>query len=103
MGFFDKLKRGLKKTNEATFGKIKKILRFGKLDEDTLEEIEEILIMGDVGVACSEKIINNLHERKKEFDSPEKALKAIMTDMLGGDISLNTPPQGPFVISVVGV
>ncbi|HPF17497.1 MAG TPA: signal recognition particle-docking protein FtsY [Thermotogota bacterium] len=103
MGFFDKLKKGLKKTNEATFGKIKKILRFGKLDENTLEEIEEILIMGDVGVECSEKIIESLEERKKEFDSPENALKSILVEMLRGDSELNYPQEGPLVISVVGV
>jgi len=103
MGFFDKLKRGLKKTNEETFGKIKKILSFGKLDEDTLEEIEEILIMGDVGVECSERIIESLQERKKEFDSPEQALQAIMVEMLDGERELNYPSEGPFVISVVGV
>src|SRR6056297_2101272 len=101
MGFFDKLKRGLKKTNEATFGKIKKILSFGKLDEDTLEEIEEILIMGDVGVECSERIIENLEARKKEFDSPEQALQAIMIEMLDGNIELKYPEEGPFIVSVV--
>ncbi len=103
MGFFDKLKKGLKKTQEATFGKILKILKFSKLDADTLDEIEELLVMGDLGIQCSEKIIEQLKKRNNEFDSPEKALETIMIEMLGGDISLNIPEKKPFVITVVGV
>lgn len=103
MGFFDKLKKGLQKTNKATFGKIKKILSFGKLDEDTLEEIEEILIMGDVGVDCSERIIEQLQKRQKEYANPQQALEKILIEMLQGENALNYPKTGPLVISVVGV
>jgi len=103
MGFFDKLKQGLKKTHDATFGKIQKILRFGKLDEETLEEIEELLIMGDVGVECSEQIIERLEETHKEYDNPEQALKAIMLEMLQGDNELKWPENLPLVVSVIGV
>jgi len=103
MGFFDKLKEGLKKTHDATFGKIFKILKFSKLDDETLEEIEELLVMGDVGVSCSEKIIEQLKKKNKDFDSPQEALESIMIEMLNGNNDLNQPDSGPFVISVVGV
>jgi len=103
MGFFDKLKKGLKKTNEAIFGKITRILKYKKLDAETLEEIEELLIMGDVGVECSEKIIDELQARQRDFDTLDDALREIMIEMLEGDSSLNYPEEGPLVISVVGV
>jgi fused signal recognition particle receptor len=103
MGFFDKLKKGLKKTNETIFGKINRILKYKKLDEDTLEEIEELLIMGDVGVECSEKIIDELQARQRDYDSLDEALREIMIEMLEGDNSLKYPEEGPLVVSVVGV
>ncbi|HOO32450.1 MAG TPA: signal recognition particle-docking protein FtsY [Thermotogota bacterium] len=103
MGFFDKLKSGLKKTNEAIFGKITRILKYKKLDEDTLEEIEELLIMGDVGVDCANKIIDELQARQRDFETLDDALREIMIEMLEGDNSLKYPDEGPLVISVVGV
>ena len=61
MGFFDKLKQGLAKT-KITFG-------FKKVDENLLEELEENLIMADVGMESSEKIIENLRNNIKKENS----------------------------------
>ena len=67
MGFFDKLKNGLNKTKESINGKINDVFsNFRKVDEDFLEELEEILIMSDIGVETSTKIIQNLRERMKK-------------------------------------
>ena len=56
MGFFEKLKAGLKKTKDSMMGKIERLLHsFTKIDEDLFEELEETLITSDIGVVTSEK------------------------------------------------
>lgn len=58
MGFFEKLKEGLTKTKNAIFKQVDNLFKsFVKVDEDMLEELEELLIMADVGAASSEEII----------------------------------------------
>ena len=108
MGFLDKLKSGLSKTKNAIFGQIDNVLKaFVKVDEDLLEELEELLIMSDVGVNATEEIIERLREqikdgRLKEKEQVTDALKEILTDMIGegGDLNLSTTPT---VILVIGV
>ena len=64
MGFFDKLKDGLKKTKEAVFGQVNEVIKvFRKVDEELLEELEEIMIASDMGVATTEKIIDEATAR----------------------------------------
>ena len=108
MGFLDKLKSGLAKTKKAIFGQIDNVLKaFVKVDEDLLEELEELLIMSDVGVNATEEIIERLREqikdgRLKEKEQVTTALKEILTDMIGegGDLNLSTTPA---IILVIGV
>ena len=108
MGFLDKLKNGLKKTKNAIFGQIDNVLKaFVKVDEDLLEELEELLIMSDVGVNATEEIIERLRAqikdgRLKEKEQVTDALKEILTDMIGegGDLNLTTTPS---IILVIGV
>ena len=108
MGFLDKLKSGLSKTKKAIFGQIDNVLKaFVKVDEDLLEELEELLIMSDIGVNATEQIIEELRERIKDGRLKEKnqvidALKEILTDMIGegGDLDLSTTPA---IILVIGV
>ena len=67
MGFFDKLKQGLSKTKNSFEEKMNNVFsNFRKVDEDLLEELEEVLIMSDVGVETSTKIIANLRDRVKK-------------------------------------
>ena len=67
MGFFDKLKNGLNKTKTSFDEKINNVFsNFRKVDEELLEELEEVLIMSDVGTETSLKIIENLRERVKK-------------------------------------
>ena len=77
MGFFDKLKQGLSKTKTSFEEKINNVFsNFRKVDEELLEELEEALIMSDVGVETSTKIIGNLRDRiKKEKIEDEEAVK----------------------------
>lgn len=111
MGLFQKIKEGLKKTRNGIMGQIDSLLkRFTKIDEELFEELEELLIMGDVGMPTAEKICNELRARvKKEgIKEPEKInylLKEIISEMLEGgqELNLNTKPSIILVIGVNGV
>ncbi len=108
MAFLDKLKAGLSKTKNAIFGQIDEVLKaFVKVDEDLLDELEELLIMSDVGVNTTEEIMEQLRDdvksgRLKEKDQVIDALKRILEGMIGegGELNLSTTPS---VILVIGV
>ena len=108
MGFLDKLKSGLSKTKSAIFGQIDEVLKaFVKVDEDLLDELEELLIMSDVGVGATEEIIERLREeikdgRLKEKEQVTDALKSILEEMIGEGEELNLSTT-PAVILVIGV
>ena len=109
MGFFEKLKNGLFKSRNSFFGKIKSLFTRG-VDEDTLEELEEMLICADVGYEATEEILDKLRTYTKENkikdpDEAIKALKAILLEMLGETLplQLNTTPSVILVIGVNGV
>jgi len=109
MGFFEKLKQGLNKTKTSFDEKINNVFsNFRKVDEEFLEELEEVLIMSDIGVDTSLKIINNLRQRiKKENVQDEEKVKEILRDEMQiildeSDISLNLNTK-PSVILVIGV
>jgi fused signal recognition particle receptor len=112
MGFFNKLKQGLSKTKTSINEKINNVFsNFRKVDEELLEELEEALIMSDVGVETSTKIISELREKvKKEKieDSEEvkKALKEIIQNILDSvdsNLNLQTTPSVILVVGVNGV
>ena len=70
MGFFDKLKQGLSKTKQSFNDKVNNVFSaFRKVDEELLEELEEALIMSDVGVETSTKIIANLRDKIKKLQN----------------------------------
>ena len=110
--FFDKLKKGLSKTKNSINEKINNIFSsFRKVDEDLLEELEEALIMSDVGVETSTNIINVLRTRiKKEkiedAEDVKKALKEEMINILNSNdnsLKLETKPSVILVVGVNGV
>ena len=108
MSFFDKLKKGLTKTKDGIFKQVDNLFKaFVRVDEDMLEELEELLIMADVGVAPTEKIIDALRERIKEdrISDPEAAREALI-DILKNEIGEGEPLRlgtKPSVILVIGV
>ncbi len=108
MGFFSKIKDGLKKTRASISDGITSIVNsFTKIDEDLFEELEELLVMSDVGVETSLKICDELRTRIKQQGIKDPALiKGMMYDiiveMLGDDISLKLDTK-PSVILVIGV
>ena len=111
MGFFEKLKNGLKKTKDSMMSKIEGLLhKFKKIDEELFEELEETLILCDIGVNTSVKICDELRERVKKdgITDPEAIkdlLKEIIMNMLGEEqpLDLSTTPSVILVIGVNGV
>lgn len=112
MGFFDKLKSGLSKTKESFDSKINNVFsNFRKVDEEFLEELEEVLIMSDMGVDTSVKIVNNLRKRiKKENLKEEKDVKEALRqeikaifDEIDNSLHLETTPSVILVVGVNGV
>ena len=112
MGFFDKLKNGLSKTKNSFDEKINNVFsNFRKVDEDLLEELEEALIMSDVGAQTSTKIISNLRDRikKEKIENEEdvrnalrEEIKAILDEVDNG-LKLATHPSVILVVGVNGV
>ncbi|MEN2994200.1 MAG: signal recognition particle-docking protein FtsY [Thermodesulfovibrio sp.] len=108
MGFFDKLKEKLIKTKQNIIEKIEAVIPVGaKIDESTIEEIEEILISSDVGVKATEEIIGILRKKVKEdgirdSSALKLALKEELINLLKNNNSLNLT-NTPSVILVVGV
>ncbi len=109
MGFFNKLKQGMNKTKSSFDEKINQVFKsFKKIDEDFLDELEEILIMSDIGMDTSVKIIENLRVRlKKEKIQEEEEVKQALREEMQRilevtDISLHLETK-PAVILVVGV
>ena len=111
MGLFSKIKAGLQKTKASISGGITNLINsFTKIDEDLFEELEELLVMSDVGVETSVKICDELRSRVKQngITDPNQ-IKGLMHDiiieMLGDDtaLKLNTKPSVILVIGVNGV
>ena len=91
MGFFEKLKQGMNKTKSSFDEKINNIFKsFKKVDEDFLDELEEILIMSDIGMDTSVQIINNLRNRiKKEKIQDEEEVKQALREEMKKNIRCN--------------
>ncbi len=112
MGFFEQLKNGLNKTKTSFDEKMNQVFsNFRKVDEELLEELEEVLIMSDVGTDTSLKIIDNLRQRIKKENIKEEqevreALKEEIQQILeqtDSNLKLDTTPSVILVVGVNGV
>lgn len=111
MGFFSKIKEGLKKTKQSIADGVTGILNsFTKIDEELFEELEELLVMSDIGVKTATEICDLLRVKVKEkgITDPNEIktlMHDIIVDMLGNDeaLHLNTKPSVVLVIGVNGV
>lgn len=112
MGFFDKLKNGLSKTKNSFDEKMNNVFsNFRKVDEELLEELEEALIMSDVGVETSTTIISNLRDRvkKENIKDAEEVKQALrkevqeIFDKTDKKLNLETKPSVILVVGVNGV
>ena len=111
MGFFSKIKEGLKKTRTSIgegFNSVFSVFR--KVDEDFLEELLELLIMADVGYETSERIIDELRKKAKlenlnDSESVKAALAEIIAESMrgGNDLNISTKPSVILVVGVNGV
>ncbi len=108
MSVFSKIRAGLAKTRASVAGQMERVLhRGGKIDEDLFDELEEVLVLSDVGVSASEYLVEKLRESVKKqhlTDSAEvrEALKTVMEEELDGEASLHLTPT-PAVVLVIGV
>ncbi len=108
MGFFKKISDGLKKTRDSFMGALGGLLNsFTKIDEELFEELEEMLIMSDIGVATADKICSSLRERVKRDGITDPMLikgllKETVTEMVTGEHGLKLDTR-PSVIVVIGV
>ena len=111
MGLFSKIKEGLKKTRDAVVGQIDSMLKsFTKIDEELFEELEELLVMGDVGMETAQDICAKLRVKVKETGTTDpneihNLLQQVVADMLTGgqELKLDTKPSIVLVIGVNGV
>ena len=112
MGFFDKLKQGLTKTKESINDKINNVFsNFRKVDEELLEELEEALIMSDMGVETSTQIISNLRDKikKEKIEDSEQVKEALREEIekilekCDNSLKLETKPSVILVVGVNGV
>ena len=108
MGFFDRLKEGLTKTRKSFVEKVDSIFTGRKIDEETLEELEELLIASDVGTKASAEIIKTIREKSdkgevSDVDSVKEILKKEMMSVLGNSQPIMVYGDKPFVILAIGV
>lgn len=111
MGFFGKIKSGLVKTKNSFHDRVTSVLNhFTKIDEELFEELEEMLVMSDIGVATSTEICERLRGKVKEKGVTDPAqiqslMRDIIVEMLGEDrpLELKTKPTVILVIGVNGV
>ncbi len=108
MGLFSKIKAGLKKTKDSMVKKMQKVVNsFTKIDEELFEQLEETMIMSDMGVETSVEICERLRKVIKERGVKDPSLimeliQEIVADMMGEDIELDLSTK-PSVIMVIGV
>ena len=109
MGFFDKLKNGLTKTRESIAKQVNNVFSvFVKVDDELFENLEEALIMADIGVETSSYIIEKLRDNVKhkhitDGNLVKEELKSIISEILSAlDTTVNTSTT-PSVILVIGV
>ena len=109
MGFFEKLKNGLKKTKEVLMKPVNSLFSsYDKVDDEFFEELFDILVMSDVGVAKSQEIIDGLKERLKakkikETGAAREELISIMTGLVDSENGTIDLEKTPTVILVIGV
>lgn len=108
MGFFSKIKAGLQKTRDAVVQKMQRVVNsFTKIDEELFEQLEETMIMSDMGVETSVEICARLRKLVKERGVTDPAMimeliEEIIGDMMGDDVELDLSTT-PSVIMVIGV
>lgn len=108
MGIFSKIKQGLRKTKDSFINKMQRVANsFTKIDEELFEQLEETMIMSDIGVETSEEICSRLRKKIKERGITDPSLimeliQEVIADIMGDDTGLDLT-KSPAVIMVIGV
>lgn len=108
-GFFRRLTEGLSRTSSRIAGGVSDIFTKKKLDEETLEELEDLLISADLGVAPTERVISRLRKERVGQDVTDEEVKAILAEVVAETLAplekplTVHPAHAPHVILVVGV
>jgi len=108
MGFFERLKQGLTKTKQGFVEKVESIFQGKAVDSETLEELEETLILADLGAISASEIVEHLREKARkgelgESGSVKDFLKKELSSLLGAGQKLVPYGEKPFVILAIGV
>ena len=109
LSFAQRLKQGLSKTRNMLGGQLASLFGGGKIDAETYEELEAILLTSDIGVAATQKLLDNLKKRVKrenleDTSALKTALKTELLDVLKPlEVPLRTNNHAPFVIMLAGV
>ena len=109
MGLFDKIKAGLKKTRDVFSGRIDDLVgSYKELDDDFYDELTDILIMADIGMETTEKVVTELREKceKNKIGDPAQAkeeLKDILTNLMTSDPMRIDSPMVLIIVGVNGV
>ena len=108
MGLFSKIRDGLKKTKDSFIGTIQRVANsFTKIDEELFEQLEETMIMSDIGVETSLEICNRLRKKIKERGITDPSMimeliQEVIAEIMGDDTGLDLTVS-PAVIMVIGV
>ncbi|MCB0279544.1 MAG: signal recognition particle-docking protein FtsY [Calditrichaeota bacterium] len=107
MSFFQKISQGISRTKKSVFTNVFRLFKSGKIDDDTLEELEEILIGGDLGYKTSQYILSELKKRSSASGSTAgdnllNVLKTILAELLSIEIKDESQSR-PKIVLVVGV
>ena len=108
MGFFERLKQGLTKTKQGFVEKVEAIFQGKSIDSETLEELEETLILADIGAISASEVVEHLREKARkgelgESGSVKDFLKKELSSLLGAGQKLVPYGEKPFVILAIGV
>jgi len=108
MGFFERLQQGLTKTKQGFVEKVESIFQGKTIDSETLEELEETLILADIGAISAAEIVEHLREKASKGElgrsgSVKDFLKKELASLLGTGQKLVPYGEKPFVILAVGV
>lgn len=107
--FFGRLKEGLTKTKDNMVGKIEDVIfQRPEIDEDMMEELEETLILSDIGMETTGKIIDRLRRdiKAEKLDTPEKVMeqiKKIISELIAKDAGYALSSSTPLVLLMIGV
>jgi len=108
MGFFERLKQGLTKTKQGFVEKVEAIFQGKSIDSETLEELEETLILADIGAISASEVVRHLREKAGKGElgnsgSVKDFLKKELSSLLGAGQKLVPYGEKPFVILAIGV